>query len=105
MNRWQPAVATVALAVLFATTLSAQQPGFKRYSREAIRIQVESAVRVDATLQVGDVAEVMTVSDQAPLLQTQSGTIGKVIEGRTVQDTPLNGRNVLNLIALAPPTS
>ena len=47
-------------------------------------------------------AETMTVSDQAPLLQTQSGTIGKVIEGRTVQDTPLNGRNVLNLIALAP---
>jgi len=79
-----------------------QNAGFKRYSREPIRIEVESAVRVDVALQVGDVAETMTVSDQAPLLQTQSGTIGKVIEGRTVQDTPLNGRNVLNLIALAP---
>lgn len=79
-----------------------QQPGFKRYSREPIRIEVESAVRVDAALQVGDVAETVTVTDQAPLLQTQSGTIGKLIEGRTVQDTPLNGRNVLNLIALAP---
>ena len=79
-----------------------QNAGFKRYTREPIRIEVESAVRVDVALQVGDVAETMTVSDQAPLLQTQSGTIGKVIEGRTVQDTPLNGRNVLNLIALAP---
>src|SRR3954468_6178952 len=35
-----------------------QQPGFKRYSREPIRIEVGSAVRVDAPLQVGDVAEV-----------------------------------------------
>lgn len=82
--------------------IEVQNAGFKRYNREPIRIEVESAVRVDAALQVGDVAEVMTVSDQAPLLQTQSGTIGKVVEGRTVQDTPLNGRNVLNLIALAP---
>jgi len=79
-----------------------QQPGFKRYSREPIRLEVGSAVRVDAPLQVGDVAEVTTVTGEAPLLQTESGTIGKVIEGRTVQDTPLNGRNVLNLIALAP---
>lgn len=82
--------------------IEVQNAGFKRYNREPIRIEVESAVRVNAALQVGDVAEVMTVSDQAPLLQTQSGTIGKVVEGRTVQDTPLNGRNVLNLIALAP---
>ena len=37
-----------------------QQPGFKRYSREPIRIEVGSAVRVDAPLQVGDVAEVTT---------------------------------------------
>ncbi len=79
-----------------------QNPGFKRYSREPVRIEVESAVRVNAAMQVGDVAETLTVSDQAPLLQTQSGTVGKLIEGRTVQDTPLNGRNVLNLIALAP---
>src|SRR3954467_9062470 len=82
--------------------VAVQQPGFKRYSREPIRIEVGSAVRVDAPLQVGDVAEVTTVTGEAPLLQTESGTIGKVIEGRTVQDTPLNGRNPLNLIALAP---
>src|SRR6476660_5801303 len=58
--------------------VEAQNAGFKLYSREPIRIEVESAVRVDVALQVGDVAETMTVSDQAPLLQTQSGTIGKV---------------------------
>jgi hypothetical protein len=82
--------------------IEVRNAGFKRYSREPIRIEVESAVRIDAAMQVGDVAEVLTVSDKAPLLETQSGTIGQVIQGRTVQDTPLNGRNVLNLIALAP---
>src|SRR3954451_13539946 len=79
-----------------------QQPGFKRYSREPIRVEVGSAVRVDAQLQVGEATETVTVTGEAPLLQTESGTIGKVIEGRTVQDTSLNGRNPLNLIALAP---
>src|SRR3954470_12132610 len=52
-----------------------EQPGFKRYSREPIRIEVESAVRVDAGLQVGDAAETVTVTAETPLLQTQSGTI------------------------------
>jgi hypothetical protein len=45
---------------------------------------------VDAPLQVGEASETVTVTGEAPLLQTESGTIGKVIEGRTVQDTPLN---------------
>src|SRR3954451_11448976 len=45
-----------------------QQPGFKRYSREPIRIEVGSAVRVDAPLQGGDVAEVTTVTGEAALL-------------------------------------
>src|SRR3954453_3660475 len=46
--------------------VAVQQPGFKRYSREPIRIEVGSAVRVDAPLQVCDVAEVTTVTGEAP---------------------------------------
>jgi hypothetical protein len=53
-------------------------------------------------MQVGDVAETLTITGEAPLLQTQTGTIGEAIEGRTVQDTPFNGRHPFNLIALAP---
>ncbi len=58
-----------------------QQPGFKRYSREPIRIEVESAVRVDSTLEVGAASETVTVTAEAPLLQTQSGTIGEADRG------------------------
>jgi hypothetical protein len=76
--------------------------GFKRYSQEPIRVEVEAAVRIEAIMQVGDVAEEVTVSSEAPLLQTQTATLGQTVEGRVVQDMPLNGRNVLNLVALAP---
>jgi hypothetical protein len=82
--------------------LEVESRGFKRYSRQPIRVEVASTLRVDAAMEVGDVAEVMTVSDELPLLQTQTGTVGQVVEGRVVQEMPLNGRNVLNLIALAP---
>jgi hypothetical protein len=82
--------------------LEVEGRGFKRYRRSPIRVEVESAVRIDAVMQVGDVAETLTVSGETPLLQTQSATIGQLVEGRVVQEMPLNGRNVLNLIALAP---
>jgi len=82
--------------------LQVETAGFKRYSREPIRVEVGSTLRIDPAMQVGDVAETVTVSAETPLLQTQTGTIGSVIEGRVVQEMPLNGRNVLNLIALAP---
>ncbi|PWU06653.1 MAG: hypothetical protein C5B51_11840 [Terriglobia bacterium] len=82
--------------------LQVESPGFKRYNREPIRVEVESSVRIDPILEVGDVAEELTVSAETPLLQTQTATLGQTVEGRIVQDMPLNGRNVLNLVALAP---
>lgn len=82
--------------------LEVENRGFKRYSRGPIRVDVESAVRIDAEMQLGDVAEVLTVSGQTPLLQTQTASIGNLVEGRVVEDMPLNGRNPFNLVELAP---
>ena len=81
--------------------LQVENAGFKRYNRESVRVEVESAVRVDPIMEVGDVAEVLTVTAETSLLQTQTATLGQTVEGRVVQDMPLNGRNVLNLVALA----
>jgi hypothetical protein len=82
--------------------LEVENRGFKRYRREPIRVEVESSLRIDAQMQLGDVAEVLTVTAETPLLQTQTATVGQLVEARIVQDMPLNGRNPLNLIALAP---
>jgi len=76
--------------------------GFKIYSRDPIEVRVDSVVRVDANLALGSVSESIEVKEQTTSLDTQDSSVGQVIEGRQVQETPLNGRNVMNLIALTP---
>jgi hypothetical protein len=75
---------------------------FKRFLRSPIPVQVGNTTRVDVDLQVGAATETVEVTTQVPLLQTDSGTLGAEVEGKRVQEMPLNGRNTMNLIALAP---
>jgi hypothetical protein len=76
--------------------------GFKRLERQQQTVEVGAVTRVDVKLEVGAVTETVQVSTQAPLLQTDSSTMSQEVEGSQVQQMPLNGRNVMNLIALAP---
>jgi hypothetical protein len=82
--------------------LQVENAGFKRFIRESADVKVDGVLRTDAILVVGDVRETIQVQEQTPLLETQGSSVGQVIEGRQVQDTPLNGRNVMNLISLVP---
>ncbi len=79
-----------------------EKTGFKRMTRDGIEVQVESSVRNDATMQVGEVGQTVEVSAHAPLLQTETTSLGQVVEARRVLEMPLNGRNVLSLVALVP---
>lgn len=79
-----------------------EKPGFKHLTRDEVVVEVQSSVRIDATMQVGDVGQVVEVTSETPLLQTESSALGQVVESKTVQQMPLNGRNVLNLVALVP---
>ena len=76
--------------------------GFKLFSRDPIDVRVDSVVRVDATLAVGAANESIEAQEPNSLPDTQNSSAGQVIEGRQVQETPLNGRNVMNLLALVP---
>lgn len=76
--------------------------GFKRQVVDNVIVAVEATVRVDTALQVGEVGQTVQVTSSAPILQTESASLSQVVSGRTVQDLPLNGRNVLNLVALVP---
>lgn len=82
--------------------LEVQMPGFQRYLRDGIEVNVQSTPRIDVTLELGSQTETISVTGEAPLLQTESAAVGTVVGLRVVQDLPLNGRNVLNLIAVAP---
>src|SRR4051794_4463908 len=76
--------------------------GFKHYTRDQITVEVESAVRADVAMQVGEVTQQMEVTSEAPLLQTENASLSQVVAGRAVQELPLNGRNVLNLVNYVP---
>lgn len=82
--------------------LEIEKAGFKRQTRDDVNVNVEAALRIDARVEVGDVTQTVEVTAQTPLLQTDSTALSKVVEGRTVTETPLNGRNVLNLVSLVP---
>src|ERR1700726_1550679 len=76
--------------------------GFRHLTRTSIDVTVGSVVPIDAVLAVGSASDSVQVHAETPLLQTQESSLGQVIEGKQVQDIPLNGRNVMNLVALVP---
>lgn len=82
--------------------ISVQASGFKTFSRSPIEVVVDQQARVNVPMQVGAVNQQVTVTAAPPVLQTSSAALGQVISGNAVQTLPLNGRNVLGLVALVP---
>ena len=70
--------------------------------RDQVVVEVQGTTRVDAALQVGEMGQVVEVKSDAPLLQTETSSLGHMVQSRAVLEMPLNGRNVMNLVALAP---
>lgn len=79
-----------------------EQAGFKRAVRDGITLQVDQRGQVDIALEVGNISESITVTGEAPLVDTGSSTVGKVIENKRIQELPINGRNALALTLLTP---
>ena len=88
-------------------TLSATAPGFKTMTYTDITIEVAHQARLDFSLQVGQVAEEVTVTGAAlaPLLQTEGASVGTVVTEQQVVEMPINGRNFLALAVQAPGVS
>src|SRR5690349_8330053 len=82
--------------------IKATKTGFSTLTRNAIEVAVGGTTRVDITLQVGQVAEQVTASAVAPLVETRNATLGVVVDERKVVDLPLNGRNFAQLGTLLP---
>jgi hypothetical protein len=78
-----------------------EQAGFKTANSKNVEVQVQQTVRLDFTLQVGQVAESIDVSASAELLQAENASLGTVVENQAVMDLPLNGREYLGLVALS----
>src|SRR6185295_3975065 len=74
-----------------------EQQGFKKSTRESVEVSVSGTVRADIPMQLGDVTQAIEVQAIAPLLQTENANLSQVINSRSVEELPLNGRNILNL--------
>ena len=87
-------------------------PGFKKYTRQGLTVQAAQTVRVDIALEVGSAAESVTVTEETPLLKTESGDLSHVITTERLDALPLmqtgavagsSGiRNPYNVVALMP---
>src|SRR5262245_61178636 len=75
--------------------------GFKAFVTE-IPVGAGDRPRVDARLEAGSVTEAVLVTAEAPLLQTDTSTVGATITSKAVADLPLNGRNFIELVRLQP---
>jgi hypothetical protein len=80
----------------------AEMSGFKRSIRSGITLSVSTRAEVDMRLEVGEAAESISVTAEAPLLDTSSISAGRVMENRSVMDLPTFNNSPLMLIKLVP---
>lgn len=80
--------------------VEAALPGFRREVRSGITVAVEAVVRVDFTLRVGELQDEIKVTADAPLVQSDTATLGQVMDSRKVTDIPLNARHFMRLTVL-----
>ncbi|GBC76608.1 hypothetical protein HRbin08_00070 [bacterium HR08] len=86
-------------------TVEFSREGFRRLVRENVAVRITLTTTVDVTLEVAPLgAETVTVTEEAPLLQTDRPTTGRVIEERAIRQLPLATRNFQQLLALSPGT-
>src|SRR6202162_6321114 len=80
----------------------AEAKGFKTVERINIVVEVAEDLRVDISLPTGQVSETVIVTDEVPLVNTTSSTLGGTLSNAEINDLPLNGRNYENLLQLRP---
>ena len=83
--------------------VEAELASFKKFLREGVRVDVNTTVRVDIRLDVGTLAETVTVEAASPILQTDRTDTGRIIESKILQEVPLGfNRNFQAALVLVP---
>jgi hypothetical protein len=82
--------------------VSVEAPSFKRHVESGVQVDVGTRRTLDVTLDVGDVAEVVTVESSPVAVETTNASVSTVINGDQARELSLNNRNWVQLITLAP---
>jgi hypothetical protein len=78
-----------ATALKIGTYRLATVAGFKKIVEDGIEVRVQDRLQIDLHMQVGEVSETVEVAGAAPLLQTQTSSLGQVMETKSITDLPL----------------
>jgi hypothetical protein len=93
-------VAAALQPVTYDVSVEAQ--GFQKKNITGIKVDTAAVVTLDVALQPGSVQQEVTVTSEAPLIQTYSGAVQQTVDQRTINELPLNGRNTLELALTLP---
>src|SRR6185436_18097645 len=95
---------TITPVTVGSWVIKAELAGFRTSTTPAITLEARQVARLDFKMAVGAIAETVQVTGIAPILQTETTSVGEVLSGTTVQSLPLNGRNTGQLALLLPGT-
>src|SRR5262249_47994546 len=80
--------------------VTASSAGFKTFRRSGVVLEVAQRLRVDIVLELGAISETVTVSSEVSRVRTEESALGTVVERQRIEQLPLNGRHVFNLVKL-----
>ncbi len=86
-------------------SITVEVPNFKKAVVESVKVDTATTATVNVVLEAGAVSEQVTITADAPLINTESGTATQTITERQLRDVPLNNRSVLDLALTAPNVS
>ncbi len=82
--------------------LTIELSGFRTVKFEDLELRVDTATRQDAKLEVGELAEVVTVQAETPIINTIDASLGNVLGEGAIRNLPVEARNVVQLLSLQP---
>jgi hypothetical protein len=80
--------------------ISATVPGFKKFVRTGLNLEVDQRLRLDIVMEVGGVTETVLVTEELPRIDTDDSTVGSIVEQQRLEQLPINGRHVFSLVQL-----
>ena len=82
--------------------VTVEQPGFRMYRQSGITLRLAERTVLDMTLQIGQTSQTVEVTAAAPVLQTGGGEVSMNVDEKNVTTLPLDGRNFVPLVTMAP---
>src|ERR1039458_8457911 len=81
-------------------TVSASAPKFATTTQQNITVNIQDVLKIDIVLKPGSIQENVTVTAAPPLLQSETSSVGQVVDTEAINNTPLNGRNWIYIAQL-----